>query len=379
MLQCARKYMKQKLATTLLQRIPRPLLGAGLLTLVLAVGAFAPRVYATYQDTINNLNQQIAASTKEVERLQAEGDSLANKLGIISAEKNALQMEIDKNEAKKKQLEDEIAANQAKLDKQKATVARTVARIYADGNVEPIQVLAGANNIGEYVSQQEIRSSIRNQMKTAMDKIRSLQAELTKQKKTVEDILAQQAGQREQIVAKENEQAVLLNQTRGMQENYAAHTADLKNQLAAAESALAASLSKGSYKQAAPIGYVKAGDVVGGVGSTGFSTGPHLHLEVRKNGYVTDPAPYVQAAPVDMPPAWLSQSFWNADSMYISGHHPGVDYAAGTGTPIYAIADGYMYRACSQQLLGTWAYGYAAVIDHGNGVVSIYGHMNGPC
>ena len=125
MLRYVRKHMKQKLTTTILQRIPRPLLGAGLLTLVLAVGAFAPRVYATYQDTINNLNQQIAASTKEVERLQAEGDSLANKLGIISAEKNALQMEIDKNEAKKKQLEDEIAANQAKLDKQKATVDNT--------------------------------------------------------------------------------------------------------------------------------------------------------------------------------------------------------------------------------------------------------------
>lgn len=34
---------------------------------------------------------------------------------------------------------------------------------------------------------------------------------------------------------------------------------------------------------------VKRGDVIGRVGSTGFATGPHLHLEMRVNGEATDP------------------------------------------------------------------------------------------
>lgn len=37
---------------------------------------------------------------------------------------------------------------------------------------------------------------------------------------------------------------------------------------------------------------LKAGELVGYVGSTGWSTGPHLHLEIRENGSPTDPLKY---------------------------------------------------------------------------------------
>jgi murein DD-endopeptidase MepM/ murein hydrolase activator NlpD len=38
---------------------------------------------------------------------------------------------------------------------------------------------------------------------------------------------------------------------------------------------------------------VRRGDLLGAVGNTGRSTGPHLHYEVRLNGIPVDPSRYI--------------------------------------------------------------------------------------
>ena len=52
-----------------------------------------------------------------------------------------------------------------------------------------------------------------------------------------------------------------------------------------------------SHMDVSPGQYVHKGELIGEVGNTGFSTGPHLHYQMMLNGTPIDPAPYLTGVP----------------------------------------------------------------------------------
>lgn len=348
----------------------------------------------------------LAVSTQDLQKLQQEINQVQNdseyKLeaqGVLGVEASSiseaiskLQGQIDASEARINQLQGDvdnlnrqITEAEAELERQKLVLIKIIRVIYIDGDVSTIEMLATSDTFSDFVDKQEYRESVSSKIQTVVAEIDKLKKELSikrgivqatiNEQQALRDQLASQRAEKDRILALNQEQQ---NQLEGQIIANSAKLAQLKKEKAEGEAALAQALNSGSYRQAS-AGPVSAGDVVGAIGNTGFSSGPHLHLEMRGGRGIISPSPYINRQPVDMPPAWVSQGYGVANYIYSSGYHSGIDYAARSGAAIYAIADGQMYRGCSNDLLGTTRnnYGYVAIVEHPGGVKSIYAHMSG--
>ena len=171
--------------------------------------------------------------------------------------------------------------------------------------------------------------------------------------------------------------AVTRNDEKRFQELLAALRADLTS--------ITNALAGGAVK----IGKVTTGNVIGVVGSSGCSTGPHLHFEVFTNAKVengalsagsrVDPKPYLEDGkykkPVPNYPGGVST--WYGE-VYFLGTHTGIDIMNSFGTPIYPIADGTAYfvsGTCKNPPSGGTTLGKGILVDHENGLATLYWHI----
>ena len=121
-------------------------------------------------------------------------------------------------------------------------------------------------------------------------------------------------------------------------------------------------------------GPVEAGDFVGKLGNTGWSTGPHLHLGiVTYDGRIHDPWAFINQNRLTWP---VVQEQRRVTQVYHSGHR-GLDIGHREGADLVAIADGeIVYRGCLWEYSSIFS-SFGVLIDHGN-YYSIYVHNQAP-
>lgn len=213
------KPMKQKPTTHRFRSlVSRTLLVCATVYLAIAMpmAAFADR----FDDQIKGIEGQISGYQQQAAELRSRADTLQNALNALIAEKNTLQAQINLNQAKFDKLSADIQANEEKLSRQKKTLNKTIVQIYTNSNTSPIVMLASTKSVNEYVSAQQVRGSVRDQMKNAMEQVKKIKAELSDQKTQVEQVLNDQNQQKQVLAAKEAEQANLVAQTRGEEAAY---------------------------------------------------------------------------------------------------------------------------------------------------------------
>lgn len=211
--------------------------------IVVAVSAIyiaRPTSADQYDDKIRALQADMARYQAEANRLNAEASTLANALAQITNEKNALQSQIDLNQSQYDKLVIEIAETEKQIKDNQDGLGSTIADLYVDAEVSPIEMLASSENITDFLNKQEYRNTVRDQLSATIKKVKQLKTELSQKKSEVEKVLAEQKAARDQLAAKESEQAGLLASTRNDEATYQGMIKDNAKQIAAAKAAQAA-------------------------------------------------------------------------------------------------------------------------------------------
>lgn len=222
-----------------------------ILTIMVAVTAvLAPLSQALivraddFDEKIAAVQRQIDAYSAEASKLNAEKQTYQGQLAVLSNQKAQIQAQLDLIVTKLQKLEFDIAEKNKQIEQNKEALGSTMADIYVDDGISPLEMLASSDNIAEYVDKQTNQTQVQSTLETTVKTIRALKVELEKQKTEVERNKKDQEGVRDTLAAKEAEQAKLIADVAGREDQY--------NQLSSQAQAQKSQLEQ--QQQAAKIG-----------------------------------------------------------------------------------------------------------------------------
>lgn len=186
-----------------------------------------------YDDRINTLQQQINTYNAQASQLHSQADNLQSAIAGLQAQEASIQAQIDVSQAKYDQLIGQIAKTEQKIKDNQDALGITLANMYVDDKVTPIEMLASSKNISEYLDKQEYSASIRDQLTSTINKIKNLKKQLSNQKDDVKAVLDKQKAQKTSLVATQSQQQNLLSQTQGQEAAYQTLVSQAKSQMAA--------------------------------------------------------------------------------------------------------------------------------------------------
>ena len=214
-----------------------------------------PHVYADkYDDQIKALQQELDSYQAEAKKLKDAASSLQAKISVLSNQKAQIQGQIELSQAKFNKLSEQIVATEKKISDSRAVLGETLASLYIDDQISPLEMLASSKNISDYVDKQEYRSSIRDQLSSYIDKIKGLKISLESQKTDVARVLGDQKNAQKALAEKQSEQSAILAATQGRESSYMQLSAETnakklevqKQQQAAIEAAMFAASGGGA-------------------------------------------------------------------------------------------------------------------------------------
>ncbi|MBS6256039.1 murein hydrolase activator EnvC family protein [Megasphaera massiliensis] len=317
------------------------------------------------QNQLSDVQNRMAQESEKKAQAEAVIGSVNDKLYAIQQQLEAAQRDYQAVANELKATEEKIAATQAELEKTRARLkvregvfTKRVRDIYMHGQLSYLDVVLGAKDFSDFSNRLELLRRIIDADITLISDIRKERAAIETAKQELETQRARQAQLRDQAAAKRDEiesrrkeQQAILYQA----QNDKAVAEQAYNEYQQSSQAIAEMLRQRAADRAAQAAAAAAQASSGGGGG-----GSDYYQPVSGSGAMIWPVNGVVTSPY----GYRTHPIFGT-TIYHSGIDIGVDY----GTPVHAADGGVVVEA-------GWisGYGYAVIIDHGNGLSTLYGH-----
>jgi peptidoglycan hydrolase CwlO-like protein len=343
---------------------------------------------------LDEINRRIAETQAKLSDLESQEKTLSSQIAVIDNQIKLTELKIDSARQQITDLTLDIDTADKKIDKLEGSLdnlskvlLNRIKETYIVGSQNSFQALLSSDNVTDFLKRLNYLKIAQAHDKRLIYDTVQARNDYANQKEIFEDkkakILKLQKdleGYQEQLDADKEGKEQLLAVTKNDEARFQELLARLR--------ADAASINAALGNISAKIGPVNKGDIIGGVGSSGCSTGPHLHFEVYTNARVengrvvgsrTDPKPYLENSSYVQPvPGYPgSVTTWYGE-VYFLGTHTGIDIANPFNTPIRAMDSGEAYATsapCNSNIPGGSPIGKGIIIDHKNGTVTLYWHL----
>ena len=335
-----------------------------------------------------SLQSQISYITGSIELTNVEINKIMYQLGAKEKELGRLTTDIDTLGGRIDRL-GEALDYQTEIYKSRATAS------YKASRLTPLEVVLMSNSPEDLSAFAKYLRRFESQDRNLLGEMRALsdiynqQKDLLQVKKQeVEDVRAEIERNKNSFVSKQNSlagqkeaKADLLSLTKSDEAIYQEQLEAVLAEQRAIENAISQFTSNLAANGVPDGTEVNKGDVIAVQGSTGNSTGDHVHFAVYVtcgNGSWchTNPRPYVESGELSWPLSSFEISqeygateFAQSSGMYANGFHNGMDIYGPIGSAVRAPADGV--AVYSQDSVG----GKGVLVYHNDHLMSLMWHI----
>ncbi|MDR1629965.1 MAG: peptidoglycan DD-metalloendopeptidase family protein [Oscillospiraceae bacterium] len=330
--------------------------------------ASANEEIAAIKDSIGEQEEYAEELYDKMSAQQEVIDSFNSEIDIYEGQISALNKQIQEKEdhiatleKDIEKLEKDIEEQQVKIDATKDLLKERLVTLYMQGESSYLELLLSSDSLSNFLTRIELMENITEHDTELISEIREIVTQLENDQKVInekiDEVKQAQAlieSEKADVQSKEDEVKSKRNQAQAVQDEINAGWKEVQAIIGNLESLENQNKSLvAKYKRDQEAFDAQIQEIIRERGSTGSGT--------TAAGFIT-PIKYDSSV-------YMSSPFGERSS----GYHKGVDLTrpGATGTPIYAVKNGKVIQATYHS-----SYGNYVMIDHGDGVQTLYAHCS---